>query len=60
MPFFSIICAWTNVCAFSPERNWGRSYGHDFQSVLEEELAWWFGLLIQDGARGNTGGAIYR
>ncbi len=39
MPFFSIICAWTNVYAFSRERNQGRSYGHDFQ-ILEEELVW--------------------
>ncbi len=60
MPFFSIICAWTIVYAFSPKRNWGGSYGHDFQSVLEEELVWWFGELIQDGARGSAGGAIHR
>ena len=60
MPFFSVICAWTNVYAFSPERNWGGSYGHNFQSVSEEELVWWFGVLIRDGARGSTGGAIHR
>ena len=46
MPFFSIICAWTNFYAFSPERNWGGSYGHNFQSVSEEELVWWFCELI--------------
>ncbi len=57
---FSIIHAWTNVYAFSPERNWGRSYGHNFQSVSKKELVWWFGVLIQDGARGITGGAINR
>lgn len=61
MPFFSIIYAWTNVYvyAFSHDRNCGGSYGHDFQSVLEEVLVWWFGILIQDGARGSTGFAIW-
>ncbi len=60
IPFFSIIFAWTNVYTFSPERNWGRSYGHDFQSVLEDDLVWWCGVLIQDGAKGSTGDAIHR
>ncbi len=49
MPFFSIVHAWTNVNAFSFERNWGGFNGHGFQSVSEEELVWWFGVLIQDG-----------
>ncbi len=60
MQFFSIVRAWTNMYAFSPERNWGGSYGHGFQSVSEEELVRWFGELIRDGARGGTGGAIHR
>ncbi len=28
--------------------------------MSEEELVLWFGVLIRDGARGTTGGAIHR
>ncbi len=46
MPFFLIICSWKNVYALIPERNLGGSYGHDFQSLLENKLVQWFGVLI--------------
>ncbi len=41
--FFSIVSSFCfdKVYAFNPERNWGRLYGHEFQSVFFDKDQVW-------------------
>ena len=38
----------------------GGSYGHNFRSIMLPELVRFDGVVVRDGVRGGSGGAIYR
>ena len=58
-PFFSQVRQWSNMYAVGPGGGLGGSYGHSFDLVSEEELVKWFGVLVRDGARNGSRGAIH-
>ena len=38
----------------------GGSYGHEFDTITVPELVHFDGILIKDGVKGGSGGALYR
>ena len=58
MSYYSEVEAWTN--AYALEIGLGGSYGHKFNNVLINELVNFDGILVKDGVKGGSDGAIYR
>jgi hypothetical protein len=59
MPFYSEVASFSNAYATS-ELRLGSGYGHDFKPVKITELVRWDGVVVQDGVRGGSDGAIVR
>ena len=57
-PFYSIVEKFCNkYCA---DLGLGGAYGHSFKQVKLDELVHFDGVVIRDGVRGGSNGAIYR
>ena len=57
LPFYSPKSKWTNVYAAN---EFGDGYGHKFVNTTPTELLQWDGVLVRDGVRGSSKGAILR
>ncbi len=44
--------------AVGPDTDWGGVYGHKYDNTDEAELVHWFGVILHDGARYGSKGAI--
>ena len=58
MAYYSQVESWTN--AYALQIGLGGSYGHEFKNVLINELVNFDGILVKDGVKGGSDGAIYR
>ena len=58
MSYYSKVELWTN--AYALQLGLGGSYGHKFSNVMIQELVNFDGILIKDGVKGGSDGAIYR
>jgi hypothetical protein len=59
MSFYSEVAAFSNGYATS-ELRLGSGYAHKFKPVEIQELLQWDGVVVQDGVRGGSDGAIVR
>jgi len=57
-PFYSSVEMFSNVYAMS--LGLGGSYGHNFRTINLPELVNFDGVVVRDGVRGGSNGAIYR
>ena len=58
MSYYSQVETWTN--AYALQLGLGGSYGHRFNNVMIQELVNFDGVLVKDGVKGGSDGAIYR
>ena len=58
MSFYSEVERWTN--AYAADQGFGGSYGHQFKTVKIPELVVFDGVIVRDGVRGGSGGALHR
>ena len=58
MSYYSELESWTN--GYALQIGLGGSYGHKFKNVLINELVNFDGILVKDGVKGGSDGAIYR
>ena len=56
--YYSMVENWSNIYALDIEL--GGSYGHEFNNVMIKELVNFDGVLVKDGVRGGSNGALYR
>jgi hypothetical protein len=57
-PFYSKVEMFSNLYAI--QIGLGGSYGHRFKNIVLDELVRFDGLVIRDGVRGGSNGAIHR
>jgi hypothetical protein len=57
-PFYSEVERFSNIYAFSI--GLGGSYGHTFKTITLDELVRFDGVVVRDGVRGGSNGALYR
>ena len=57
-PFYSEVERLSNIYAFSI--GLGGSYGHAFKTITLDELVRFDGVVVRDGVRGGSNGALYR
>jgi len=58
-PFYSKAAKWSNLYAVG-ELDLGSGYGHKCENVTPVELLKWDGVIVRDGVRGGSDGAIMR
>ena len=58
-PFYMEKSRWSNMYAVG-ELDLGSGYGHTFQNTTADEWVRWDGVLVMDGVRGGSKGAILR
>ena len=58
-PFYTEVALWSNTYACRDLRL-GMGYGHNFDTVQVPELVRWDGVILMDGVRGGSNGAILR
>ena len=58
-PFYADVAKFTNLYAVG-ELELGSGYGHHFETTSAQELLQWDGVLVMDGVRGGSKGAIFR
>jgi hypothetical protein len=59
MSFYLDVSRFSNAYA-NCELGLGTGYGHNFKAVLIPELVRWDGVIVEDGVRGGSNGAIFR
>jgi hypothetical protein len=59
MSFYSDVSRFSNGYA-AGELGLASGYGHKFWPVIPQELLQWDGVIVQDGVRGGSGGALFR
>lgn len=57
--FYANVSKWTNLYAVG-ELDLGSGYGHSYTNTNAAELLRWDGVLVMDGVRGGSDGAILR
>ena len=57
--FYVPVSSWSNLYAVG-ELELGSGYGHQYRNVTADELLRWDGVLVMDGVRGGSDGAILR
>jgi hypothetical protein len=57
-PFYSEVERFSNIYAFSI--GLGGSYGHTFKTITLDELVHYDGVVVRDGVRGGSNGAVHR
>jgi len=58
-PFYCLVAKYTNLYALG-ELELGTGYGHNFETTNAAELLQWDGVLVMDGVRGGSKGAMLR
>ena len=58
MSYYSEVESWSN--AYALQLGLGGSYGHNFSNVMIQELVNFDAILVKDGVKGGSDGAIYR
>ena len=58
MNYYLEVKKWSNLYAL--QLGLGGSYGHQFKGILIPELVHFDGIVVRDGVRGGSNGAIYR
>ena len=58
-PFYAPTSKWGNLYAVG-ELNLGTGWGHTWENTTADELLRWDGVVVMDGVRGGSGGAIMR
>jgi len=56
--FYSDVARWANLCAAGDLGILGGGYGHEFQSVLSQEVMQWDGSVVMDGILGGLHGSF--
>ena len=59
MPFYAPVSKWSNAYAVG-ELELGCGYGHKFVNVTPAECVLWDGVVVMDGVRGGSKGAMMR
>ena len=57
--YYDEVETFSNLYAFT-ELNLGNSYGHTFKNISIPELVHFDGVVVRDGVKGGSSGAIYR
>jgi hypothetical protein len=57
-PFYSEVERFSNIYAFGI--GLGGSYGHTFKTITLDELVRYDGVVVRDGVRGGSNGALHR
>ena len=57
--YYASVSKWTNLYAVG-ELDLGAGYGHHYKNTNAAELLRWDGVLVMDGVRGGSDGAILR
>ena len=58
MSFYLEVCRFSTI--YAAELGLGMGYGHAFKAIQIYELVQWDGIIVQDGVRGGSKGAVIR